>query len=131
MELNTVDAYIEANRQRFIDELLDLLRKPSVSADPAYAKDVHDTATLLADHLRSIGMDNVEVCPTAGYPIVYGEKMVSPELPTVLVYGHYDVQPPDPLDLWDSPPFEPVVKDGKIFARTLNHRRGQLAMLQC
>jgi acetylornithine deacetylase/succinyl-diaminopimelate desuccinylase-like protein len=128
MELNTVDAYIEANRQRFIDELLDLLRKPSVSADPAYAKDVHDTATLLADHLRSIGMDNVEVCPTAGYPIVYGEKMVSPELPTVLVYGHYDVQPPDPLDLWDSPPFEPVVKDGKIFARGACDDKGQMYM---
>ncbi|MCB9185150.1 MAG: dipeptidase [Flavobacteriales bacterium] len=128
MDITTVDKYIEDNKDRFLTELIDLLRIPSVSADPAFSKDVLRTAELLKSGLEEIGVDNVEICPTAGYPIVYGEKIIDPNLPTVLVYGHYDVQPPDPLDLWDSPPFEPVVKDGKIYARGACDDKGQMYM---
>ncbi|QNF32027.1 dipeptidase [Adhaeribacter swui] len=122
------NAYIEANKDRFISELLDLLRIPSVSADPAFQGDVLRAADFLAQKLRDAGADNVEICPTAGYPIVYGEKLINPELPTVLVYGHYDVQPADPYELWHSPPFEPVIKDGKIYARGACDDKGQLYM---
>lgn len=128
MDIQTVDKYIETNKDRFLDELIDLLKVPSVSADPAFSKDVHRAAELLANRLREINIDKVEVCPTAGYPIVYGEKIVDPNLPTVLVYGHYDVQPADPIELWDSPPFEPVIKDGKIFARGACDDKGQMYM---
>jgi Acetylornithine deacetylase/Succinyl-diaminopimelate desuccinylase and related deacylases len=132
--MKELKSYLETNKQRFLDELLDLLRIPSVSADPAYAKDVRRMAEATAEHLRKVGLDQVEVCETAGHPIVYAEKMVNPKAPTVLVYGHYDVQPPDPLDLWDSPAFEPVVKktklhpDGAIFARGACDDKGQFFM---
>ncbi|MCC7245177.1 MAG: dipeptidase [Saprospiraceae bacterium] len=126
--------YLEANKQRFLDELLDLLRIPSVSADPKYAGDVRRMAEATAAHLRAAGADEVKIYETAGHPIVYGEKMLDPKAPTVLVYGHYDVQPADPLDLWDSPPFEPVVKktklhpQGAIFARGACDDKGQFFM---
>ncbi len=120
--------YLQANQQRFIDELLDLLRIPSVSADVKYKGDVLRCAEAVADRLREAGADNVELCPTAGNPIVYGEKIIDPALPTVLVYGHYDVQPADPLELWTSPPFEPVIKDGKIYARGACDDKGQMFM---
>ncbi|MEO1655556.1 MAG: M20/M25/M40 family metallo-hydrolase, partial [Bacteroidota bacterium] len=109
--------YIENNRERFIEELLELLRIPSISTDSQYAPDIQKAAEFVLDKLKKAGLDKVELCPTAGYPIVYGEKIMGENLPTVLVYGHYDVQPPDPLDLWHSPPFEPVIKDEKIYAR--------------
>lgn len=131
--MNT-QSYIEANKDRFLQELLDLLRIPSVSANPAHASDMLRMAEATAEKLRVAGADNVEICPTAGYPIVYGEKMTDPSLPTVLVYGHYDVQPPDPMDLWDSPPFDPVIKktdihpDGAIFARGACDDKGQFYM---
>ncbi len=128
MDLKTVDSYIESNKDRFLEELIDLLKIPSVSADPSFSKDVERTAELLKSRLTEIGIDKVEVCPTAGHPIVYGEKIVDPALPTVLVYGHYDVQPADPLELWDSPPFEPVIKDDKIYARGACDDKGQLYM---
>ncbi len=128
MNLNTVDKYIESNKDRFLDELIDLLKVPSVSADPAFSKDVHRAAELLATRLKEIGIDKVEICPTAGYPIVYGEKIVDEKLPTVLVYGHYDVQPADPIELWTLPPFEPVIKDGKIYARGACDDKGQMYM---
>ena len=127
-------AYISENKERFLNELLDLLRIPSVSADPAYANDVNRTADHIAEHLKFIGLEKVEVCQTAGYPVVYGEKILSDKLPTVLVYGHYDVQPADPIDLWHSPPFEPVVKkteihpEGAIFARGACDDKGQMFM---
>ena len=126
--------FIAANKDRFLNELLDLLRIPSISADPKYASDVKKTAETLADQLKSFGIDNVEVCPTKGHPIVYGEKIIDPSLPTVLVYGHYDVQPADPLELWHNPPFEPVIKktelhpDGAIFARGACDDKGQMFM---
>jgi acetylornithine deacetylase/succinyl-diaminopimelate desuccinylase-like protein len=128
MDIKTVDNYIESNKDRFLDELIDLLKIPSVSADPAYSKDVHRAAELLSNRLKEIGIDKVEICPTVGYPIVYGEKIVDEQLPTVLVYGHYDVQPADPIELWDSPPFEPIIKDGKIYARGACDDKGQMYM---
>jgi len=127
--MNTqIKSFIETHKDRFISELLDLLRIPSVSADPNYREDVLRTANAIKERLIQAEADNVEICPTAGYPIVYGEKIIDPSLPTVLVYGHYDVQPPDPLDLWTSPPFEPVIKDGKIYARGACDDKGQMYM---
>ncbi|UEG51595.1 dipeptidase [Mucilaginibacter daejeonensis] len=126
--METIKQYIDANKQRLLDELFELLRFPSVSADPKYKGDVLNAADYVASKLRDAGADNVEVCQTVGYPIVYGEKIVDPSKPTVLVYGHYDVQPPDPLELWETPPFEPTVRDGKIYARGACDDKGQFYM---
>ncbi len=126
--MSEINAYIQSNKDRFLNELLELLRIPSVSADPKYKNDVLRTAEAVKEKLIAAGADNVEVCQTAGYPIVYAEKMVNPSLPTVLVYGHYDVQPPDPLHLWTSPPFEPVIKNDKIYARGACDDKGQMYM---
>ena len=103
--------YIEGNKQRFLDELFELLRIPSVSTDSKYKKDVWEAAKFLKEKLIEAGADIVHLYATEGYPIVYGEKMVSPELPTILVYGHYDVQPADPIKLWKTPPFEPEIRN--------------------
>ncbi len=120
--------YQEDNKGRFLDELLDLLRIPSISADSEYKDDVAKCADAVKNRLLEAGCDVAEVIPTKGHPMVYGEKIVDPALPTVLAYGHYDVQPPDPLDLWDSGPFEPVIKDGKIYARGACDDKGQFYM---
>ncbi|MBL7838859.1 MAG: dipeptidase [Cyclobacteriaceae bacterium] len=120
--------YLTENKDRFLNELFDLLRIPSVSADSKHAGDVRKAAEYLVEKLKAAGVDKVELCETAGHPIVFGQKIVNPSLPTVLVYGHYDVQPPDPLDLWASPPFEPVVKDEKIYARGSCDDKGQVYM---
>ena len=132
--MTDISTYVSTHRKRFIDELIELLKLPSISADSAYSTDVLNTAETVKNKLLEAGCDLVEVCETDGYPIVYGEKIIDPKLPTVLVYGHYDVQPPDPLDLWDSPPFEPVIKttdlhpDGAIFARGACDDKGQMYM---
>lgn len=132
--MQAVQNYIQSNKERFLDELFELLRIPSISADPAYKEDVRRAAEFVAEQLRKAGVDEVEVCSTEGHPIVYAEKIVDEALPTVLVYGHYDVQPPDPLDLWDSGPFEPVIKktelhpQGAIFARGACDDKGQFFM---
>lgn len=132
--MKDINLYIDQNRDRFLNELLELLKLPSISADSAYKNDVLKTAEFTAESLKKAGCDKVEICATEGYPIVYGEKIIDPKLPTVLVYGHYDVQPPDPLDLWDSPPFEPVIKntslhpEGAIFARGSCDDKGQFYM---
>ncbi len=126
--MQEIKQYIEEHKERLLNELFELLRFPSVSADPKYKADVLKTAEYTADKLREAGADNVEVCPTAGYPIVYGEKIIDSTKPTVLVYGHYDVQPPDPLELWKTPPFEPTVRDGKIYARGACDDKGQFYM---
>jgi len=126
--MQKIKDYVEANRHRFLDELFELLRFPSVSADPAYKDSVREAAEYVAQKLRDAGADRVEVCPTAGHPVVYGEKLIDPAKPTVLVYGHYDVQPPDPLELWETPPFEPTVRNGKIFARGACDDKGQFYM---
>lgn len=123
-----IKSYIESNQQRFLDELFDLLRIPSVSADSRHKADVRKAAEYLKDKLIEAGVDKAELHETPGHPIVYAEKMVNPSLPTILVYGHYDVQPPDPLNLWESPPFEPVIKNGKIYARGSCDDKGQVYM---
>ncbi|PWK18390.1 acetylornithine deacetylase/succinyl-diaminopimelate desuccinylase-like protein [Arcicella aurantiaca] len=120
--------YIQENKERFLSELLDLLRIPSVSADSKYKDDVRKAAEFICEKIQAAGADVAEICETAGHPIVYGEKIIDSSLPTVLVYGHYDVQPADPLNLWDSPPFEPVVKDEKIYARGACDDKGQVYM---
>jgi len=119
---------VNGEQDRFIEELFELLRIPSVSADPAYKADVMKAAEYVKHSLINAGAENVEICPTPGFPIVYGEKLVGADLPTVLVYGHYDVQPADPLNLWTSPAFEPVIKDGKICARGAADDKGQMFM---
>ena len=132
--MENVNNYISENKERFINELTDLLKLPSISADPAYAQDVISTAEAVKNSLLEAGCENVEICETKGYPVVYGDKIIDPKLPTVLVYGHYDVQPPDPMELWESPPFEPVIKktdlhpDGAIFARGACDDKGQMYM---
>jgi acetylornithine deacetylase/succinyl-diaminopimelate desuccinylase-like protein len=120
--------YIDQHKDRFLEELLNWLRIPSVSADPSYKNDVLKAAQFLEAELNRLELDHVEVCETAGHPIVYAEKILNPDWPTVLVYGHYDVQPADPLELWDSPPFEPVIKDEKIYARGACDDKGQAYM---
>jgi len=120
--------YQQKNKDRFLDELLELLRIPSVSARSEHKSDMVKCAEAVKQRLLDAGVDKAEVFQTAGHPIVYGEKIIDPKKPTVLVYGHYDVQPPDPLNLWNSPPFEPVIKDGKIFARGSCDDKGQFYM---
>ncbi|KPQ15142.1 MAG: putative deacylase [Algoriphagus marincola HL-49] len=130
----SVNKIIQENKDRFLNELLDLLRIPSVSADPKFKDEVFKAAEFVKNSLEKAGADVVEICETPGYPIVYGEKIIDPNLPTVLVYGHYDVQPADPYELWDSPPFEPVIKktanhpEGAIFARGSADDKGQFYM---
>jgi len=126
--MKEVSEYIQANKDRFIEELIELLKIPSVSADSAYKGDVMDAAEAVRKSLEAAGADNTELCQTAGFPVVYGEKIIDSSKPTILVYGHYDVQPADPIELWDSPPFEPVIKDGKIFARGACDDKGQMFM---
>lgn len=121
-------AYIEDNKGRFLNELFELLRIPSVSANSAHKGDMQRAADYLLDRLRELNLDTVELLETEGFPVVYGEKIVDPTYPTVMIYGHYDVQPPDPLELWTSPPFEPVVKDDKIYARGACDDKGQVYM---
>ena len=124
--MNTT-TFIEENKDRFLEELLELLKIPSVSADSKFAGDVRRAAEYIKSKFDELDTA-VEICETAGYPIVYAERIIDPSLPTILVYGHYDVQPPDPLDLWDSPPFEPVIKNGKIYARGSADDKGQVYM---
>lgn len=130
----SIKQYIQENRDKFLNELLELLRIPSVSADPKFKSDVLKAAEFVKESLLKAGADEARLCETDGYPIVYGEKIVDPLAPTVLVYGHYDVQPADPYELWDSPPFEPVLKNtplhpgGAIFARGSADDKGQFYM---
>ena len=132
--MEAIQTYIQANKDRYLEELFEVLKMPSISADPAYTAEVRQTAEWIAVNLKEAGLDNIEVCETDGHPIVYADKLIDPSKPTVLVYGHYDVQPPDPLDLWESGPFEPVIKktklhpDGAIFARGACDDKGQMFM---
>jgi len=126
--MEAVSTYLNQHKDRFLEELLALLKIPSVSADPKFKEDVFEAANFLKAKLLALGLDEVEICPTDGYPIVYGEKIIDEKLPTVLVYGHYDVQPADPYELWNSPPFEPTVKDGRIYARGACDDKGQVYM---
>jgi acetylornithine deacetylase/succinyl-diaminopimelate desuccinylase-like protein len=123
-----VKEYISSNKDRFLSELFEWLKIPSISADSRHKGDVRKAAEFLKARLSELGVDKVEICETKGHPIVYAEKIVDPSKPTVLVYGHYDVQPADPLNLWDSPPFEPVIKNDKIYARGACDDKGQVYM---
>ena len=134
LDMKNIQSYVSEHKDRFLNELIELLKIPSISADSAYKNDVINTAKAVMDSLEKAGCDKVELCETKGYPIIYAEKIIDKNLPTVLVYGHYDVQPPDPLDLWNSPPFEPVIKktdlhpEGAIFARGACDDKGQMYM---
>jgi acetylornithine deacetylase/succinyl-diaminopimelate desuccinylase-like protein len=120
--------YQEQHKERFLNEMLELLRIPSVSAKSEHKADMQTCADMVRQRLLDAGADRAEVMPTAGYPVVYAEKITDPSKPTVLVYGHYDVQPADPLELWHSGPFEPVIKDGKVYARGSADDKGQFFM---
>ena len=126
--MNYITSYIETNKQRFIDELFELLRIPSISAQPEYKQDMWRAAEHWKKILTDAGVDRAEVCPTTGNPVVYAEKTVDPKLPTILVYGHYDVMPVDPVEQWSSPPFEPEIRDEKIYARGADDDKGQAFM---
>jgi acetylornithine deacetylase/succinyl-diaminopimelate desuccinylase-like protein len=134
MEKANVKQYIETHKERMLTELLELLKIPSISADSKFKADVIKTASAVRDRLIEAGADKVELCETKGFPVVYGEKLIDPAKPTVVVYGHYDVQPPDPLQLWTSPPFEPEIRktevhpQGAIFARGACDDKGQVYM---
>src|SRR5690554_262736 len=132
--MENLKSYIDTHKQRFLDELIDLLKIPSISADSSFKNEMFSCAEAVKSSLEKAGCDTVEICETPGYPIVYGEKIIDKNLPTVLVYGHYDVQPPDPIDLWHNPPFEPIIKkteihpEGAIFARGACDDKGQFYM---
>ena len=120
--------YQDKNKDRFLEEMLDLLRIPSISAKKEHKADMLKCAEAVKKSLLDAGCDNAEVIPTPGHPVVYGEKIIDPSKPIVLVYGHYDVQPVEPLALWHSGPFDPVIKDGKVFARGSADDKGQFYM---
>lgn len=120
--------YIDQNRERYVEELKEILRIPSISTDPACKPDVERCARFVADQLTSAGLENVKVHPTGGHPIVYGEWLHAPGQPTALIYGHYDVQPVDPVELWETPPFEPSIRGRELFARGSADDKGQIMM---
>ncbi|WP_310590490.1 dipeptidase [Dyadobacter sp. CY261] len=126
--MQPMQEYIDQNRDRFLNELLDLLRIPSVSADSKFKPDMLKAAEYVRDRIAEAGADKAKIYETAGHPVVYGEKIIDPTLPTVLIYGHYDVQPADPYELWNSPPFEPVIKNDRIYARGACDDKGQFYM---
>ena len=122
------NAFVETNKDRFLEELKTFLRIPSVSTLPEHASDIRRAAEFVAESLRQAGLENVEVIQTAGHPLVYADSLHAPGKPTVLCYGHYDVQPPDPLELWTTPPFEPDIRDGNLYARGSSDDKGQMYM---
>ncbi len=126
--MEKIKTYIDSNKDRFLEELFGLIRIPSVSSLSAHKPDMQKAAEYWRDHILKAGADKAEVLPSDGNPVVYGEKIIDPALPTVLVYGHYDVMPVDPIELWDSPPFEPEIRDGKIWARGADDDKGQAFM---
>jgi len=128
IDMTAIKTYIEENRERFFEELFDLIRIPSVSAKEENKADMLRAADYIKSGLLKAGAAKAEIYPTRGNPIVFAEKIISPGLPTVLVYGHYDVQPAEPFDLWNTAPFEPVIKDGKIWGRGADDDKGQMFM---
>src|ERR1700733_15232063 len=128
MPENDLDTYCAANEQRHVDELIEFLRIPSISADPQHAADVRRNAEYLAEAARKAGFHHAEIIETAGHPAVYAERLVDPKLPTALIYGHHDVQPVDPINEWRTSPFEPEVRDGNLYGRGAVDDKGQVWM---
>ncbi len=126
--MNYIQEYIESNKDRFLQELFELIRIPSISSQTEHKGDMEKAAEYWKKAIREAGADKTEVIPTKGNPVIYGEKIIDPSLPTILIYGHYDVMPVDPVDLWESPPFKPEVRDGKIYARGADDDKGQAYM---
>ena len=126
--MKNTQAYLKAHEKQHLTELIALLKIPSISADPIYAAEVRNAAKWVADALVNAGLSEVSLMETEGFPVVYGERIVDPNAPTVLIYGHYDVQPADPVELWDHPPFSPLVKDDKVYARGAADDKGQFFM---
>ncbi len=126
--MTTIEQYLEENKDRFLSELFELIRIPSISSQAEHKADMFRCAEKWKSLLLAAGADRAEIYETAGHPVTYGEKIISPSLPTVLVYGHMDVMPVDPIDLWHTDPFEPVIKDGKIWARGADDDKGQAFM---
>jgi acetylornithine deacetylase/succinyl-diaminopimelate desuccinylase-like protein len=124
--MDQILSYIESNKDRYLGELKELLAIPSVSTDPAHAQDMHRCAQWVADHMRTVGLQNVQLFPTQGHPLVYGDWLGAPGQPTLLIYGHYDVQPAEPLELWTSPPFEATIRDNRLYARGSADDKGQV-----
>src|SRR3989440_730648 len=122
----TWDAILSEQKSQHVNEFLDLLRIPSISALPENAGEVQRAAEWVANRMRTAGIEKVEVMPTGGHPVVYGEWLHAPGKPTILLYGHFDVQPADPADLWTSPPFEPVVREGRVYARGASDDKGNM-----
>ena len=126
--MKNIKEYIEANKDRFLEELFGLIRIPSISSQSEHKEDMLKAAEDWKKMILEAGADKAEIMPTDGNPVVYGEKIIDPNAPTVLVYAHYDVMPVDPINLWNSPPFEPEIRDGKIFARGADDDKGQAFM---
>ncbi len=126
--MQNLNTFIETNKKRLLEELFELIRIPSISSRESHKDDMLKAAEWTREILLKKGADNAEVCETEGHPVVYGEKIIDPSLPTVIIYGHYDVQPVEPLELWKSEPFEPVIRDGKIYARGADDDKGQMFM---
>jgi acetylornithine deacetylase/succinyl-diaminopimelate desuccinylase-like protein len=124
--MNSILHFIEDNQTRYLDELKTFLSIPSVSTNPQNKSDMEKCAHWLSDHLKNIGLDHIQIFPTEGHPIVYGDWLHAPGKPTVLIYGHYDVQPPEPIELWTSPPFEATIRDGNLYARGASDDKGQV-----
>src|SRR6266851_95347 len=124
----TIQTYVRENEKRLLDELIALLRIPSISTLPEHKNDVQRAAQFVADSLKKAGLENVDIIKTAGHPLIYGDWLHAPDKPTVLLYGHYDVQPPDPLELWETAPFEPTIRDGNLYARGSADDKGQMYM---
>src|SRR5437879_3991273 len=123
-----IDSFVQKNEQRLVDELTTFLRIPSISTLPEHKQDVDRAAQFVADSLKKAGLENVEIIPTEKHPLVYADWLHAPGKPTVLLYGHYDVQPPDPLELWETPPFEPTIRNGNLYARGSADDKGQMYM---
>src|ERR1700757_4451883 len=123
-----IDRYVRENETRFLEELKDFLRLPSISTSPEHNEATHRAADFVVDHLWAAGLENVELIETERHPLVYADWLHAPGKPPVLCYGHYDVQPPDPLDLWESPPFEPTIRNGNLYARGSADDKGQMYM---
>ena len=120
------ESYLEEHKTRFVEEMLDFIRIPSVSALSEHAGDMQKAAEWTADRMRAAGIEGVRILSTDGHPVVYGECLGIPEKPTILIYGHYDTQPVDPVDLWSDPPFEPVVREGRVYARGSSDDKGNM-----